>query len=68
MTTTPFQQTAIELWGVLKKEITGVQLLWEALERVYFKPQGKGFAALETDMPLLFRLAQTVLMLSLIHI
>lgn len=66
MTTTPLQPTAIELWGVLKKEITGVQMLWEVVEHVYFEPQGKGFATLESDVPLLSRLAQTVLMESLL--
>lgn len=66
MTTTSLHPTAIELWGGLKKEIAGVQLLWEVVERVCFKPHGKGLATLAPDVPVLFGLAQTVLMESLL--
>lgn len=66
MTTTTPQPSAAELWGIIKGEITGIQLLWEAVNGMYFQPQGKGLATLEQDIPLLFRLMQTGLMESLL--
>ncbi len=70
MATTPATQTtlptAAELWAVIKKEITGIQLLWETVNGLYFRPQGKDWQALQTDVPLLIRLTQTALMESLL--
>jgi hypothetical protein len=58
--------TAAELWTVIKKEITGIQLLWEAVNGLYFQPQGDGWRALQTDAPLLVHLMQTAMMESLL--
>lgn len=66
MTVETPQPTTMELWNILRKEITGIQILWEVVERLYFKPQHNGLAALELDTPILFRLAQTTLMESLL--
>lgn len=70
MATTPATQTtpptAAELWTVIKKEITGIQLLWETVSGLYFQPQGDGLRALQADAPLLVHLTQTVLMESLL--
>ena len=65
-TTTPSQPTAAELWDVIKKEITGIQLLWETVNGMYFKPLGRDWQALQTDVPLLIHLTQTALMESLL--
>ena len=55
------------IWAVISKEITGIQLLWEAVEGMYFKqPSRKGLASLDKDAPLLFRLMQTAMMESLL--
>ncbi|MBK6612630.1 hypothetical protein [Ottowia sp.] len=54
------------MWDILSKEITGIQLLWEAVECLYFKAQGQGLAVLARDMPLFHRLTQTALMESLL--
>lgn len=62
-TTSP---TAAELWAVIKKEITGIQLLWEAVNGLYFQPQGEGWRALQADTPLLVHLMQTAMMESLL--
>ena len=62
-TTSP---SILELWSIVKKEITGIQLLWETANGLYFQPHGRGVAMLEQAMPTLFRLAQTVLMESLL--
>lgn len=67
MATTPTTSpTAAELWSVIKKEITGIQLLWETVNGLYFQPQGKGWRAMQVDAPLLIHLAQTALMESLL--
>ena len=66
MTTTTPQPTATELWIIIKREITGIQLLWEAVDGLYFRPQGKGLATLGQDAPLFFRLMQTAFMESLL--
>jgi AbiU2 len=58
--------TATELWVVIKKEITGIQLVWEALNGLYFAPQGKGWRTWEAEEPLLISLTQTALMESLL--
>jgi len=65
-TTNTTQPTAAELWVVLKKEITGIQLLWETVNSLYFQPQGKDWQALTADAPLLVHLTQTALMESLL--
>lgn len=62
--TTP--PTAAELWVVIKKEITGIQQLWETVNGLYFQPQGKEWQALTADAPLLVHLMQTALMESLL--
>lgn len=62
--TTP--PTAPEIWAVIKKEITGIQLLWETVNGMYFQPAGKNRQALQTDAPLLIHLTQTALMESLL--
>lgn len=55
------------LWPRIKQEITGIQLLWEAVEQMYFQPnQHRGIALLVADTPLLFRLMQTAMMESLL--
>jgi len=64
-TLTP-QTDAIALWDILKREITGIQLLWETVESLYFKAAGRGLATLAQDVPLFYRLAQTALMESLL--
>ncbi len=62
--TTP--PTAAELWAIIKKEITGIQLLWEAVNGLYFQPHGEGWRALQADTPLLVDLTQTAMMESLL--
>lgn len=55
------------LWPSIKQEITGIQLLWEAVEQMCFQPhQHRGIALLVADTPLLFRLMQTAMMESLL--
>jgi hypothetical protein len=65
-TTPPTPPTAAELWIVIKKEITGIQLLWETVNGLYFQPMGKDWRALQADTPMLFHLTQTALMESLL--
>lgn len=62
--TTP--PTAAELWTVIKKEITGIQLLWETVNGLYFQPSSKAWRALQADTPLLVQLTQTAMMESLL--
>lgn len=62
--TTP--STVADLWPVIKKEITGIQLLWEAVNGLYFQSQGEGWRALQADAPLLVHLTQTAMMESLL--
>lgn len=66
MTTVPPNSTAANLWAVLNKEITGIQVLWETVERVYLVPDRQALSALEEDAPLVYRLLQTVLMESML--
>lgn len=66
VTTNTTLPTAAELWVVIKKEITGIQLLWETVNGLYFQPQGKEWQALTADAPLLVHLMQTALMESLL--
>ncbi len=65
MTATP-EPIAQEIWGFIKKEITGVQLVWEVVNRLYFQPLGKGWSSFGQDAPLLFGLTQTVYIESLL--
>ena len=58
--------TSAELWTVIKKEMTGIHLLWETVNGLYFQPQGKEWKALQADAPLLIHLTQTALMESLL--
>jgi hypothetical protein len=58
--------TSAELWTVIKKETTGIHLLWETVNGLYFQPQGKEWKALQADAPLLIHLTQTALMESLL--
>lgn len=56
-----------DVWTVISKEITGIQLLWETVEQMYFKqPPRKGLASFDRDAPSLFRLMQTAMMESLL--
>lgn len=66
MTTPIHESDTATLWGVVGKEITGIQLLWEAVECLYFKRQGQGLAGLAQHMPLLYGLMLTTLMESLL--
>lgn len=66
MTTDLIDWTAGELWIVLKKEITGIQALWETVEGMYLNPQGYALSALKEDTPLVSRLIQTALMESIL--
>ena len=55
------------LWSRIKQEITGIQLLWEAVEQVYFRqPLHNGMEHLAVDTPLLYRLMHTAMMESLL--
>lgn len=65
MTALP-EPTAQELWGLIKKEITGIQLVWELVNRLYFQPLGKGWSSQGHDAPVLFGLTQTVYIESLL--
>ena len=66
MTSISKSPTAVQLWNFIKIEITGIQLLWEAVNCLYFQPRGKGLATLWQDAPLFFGLTQTVFMESLL--
>ena len=64
---TPAAPSKSDIWAVISKEITGIQLLWEAVEGMYFKqPLSKGLVSLDEDAPLLYRLMQTAMMESLL--
>lgn len=58
--------TTLTLWDHLKKEVIGIQLLWETVERLYFGANSQGIATLAEDVPLLYRLMQTAMMESLL--
>lgn len=61
------EPTVAEFWAPICKEITGIQLLWGALEGIYFKADSyPGIEALEHDTPTLYRLMQTAMMESLL--
>ena len=42
MTNTKPSSAASGLWTVVSQEITGIQLLWEAVTGQYFEPHDKG--------------------------
>lgn len=65
-TTQTAPPTAAELWTVIKNEITGIQLLWEAVNGLYFQSSGKAWRALQADTPMLIHLTQSALMESLL--
>ena len=58
--------TTLTLWDLLKKEVIGIQLLWETVERFYFGANSQGVATLAEDVPLLYRLMQTAMMESML--
>lgn len=60
------QPTAIDIWTAIKKEITGIQLLWETVNNLYWQPAGKEWRAFASDAPLLVHLTQTVMVESLL--
>lgn len=66
MTTPTQQDDCIRMRDTLKKEITGVQLMWEIIECLYFEPARQGLTTLEQDAPLVWRLMQTALVESLL--
>lgn len=66
MTIVQNDPTAVDLWAVLIKEIVGIQVLWETVERVHLDPEGQALSALAEDTPLLYRLIQTALMESIL--
>lgn len=54
-------------WSRIKQEITGIQLLCDAVEQMFLrKPLQNGIAQMGTDSPLLYRLTQTAMMESLL--
>ncbi|HBO2595367.1 hypothetical protein [Pseudomonas aeruginosa] len=61
------QEPAIEeVWSLVKKEIAGIQVIWEAANDLFFQPQGEGWRSFGLDTPLLFGLTQTVYIESLL--
>lgn len=58
--------TVLTLWDLLKKEVIGIELLWETVERLYLAANSQGIATLTEDVPLLYRLTQTAMMESLL--
>lgn len=58
--------TVDELWSLIKKEITGIQVVWEVVNGLYFQPHSEGWSRLGQDAPLLFGLTQTVYVESLL--
>jgi hypothetical protein len=55
-----------EVWSLVKKEIAGIQVIWEAANDLFFQPQGEGWRSFGLDTPLLFGLTQTVYIESLV--
>jgi hypothetical protein len=66
MATNQTDYFATDLWVVLKKEITGIQLQWNAIDELYIKPPGNGLKTLRSFMPELFGMMQTAFMESLL--
>lgn len=64
--TTAQQATADELWSLIKKEIAGIQVIWEATNDLFFQPQGECWRSCGLGTPLLFGLTQTVYIESLL--
>lgn len=58
--------TPLELWNRIKKEITGIQLLWEVVNGLYFQPGHASLTGLPSNAPLVFPLIQTALVESLL--
>ena len=58
--------TVDELWSLITKEITGIQVVWEVANSLYFQPHSEGWSRLGQDAPLLFGLTQTVYVESLL--
>ncbi|QTX21570.1 hypothetical protein [Comamonas aquatica] len=64
---TPAAPSASAILDVINKEITGIQLLWEAVNGMYFRAASRpGIEALADDVPALYRLMQTAMMESLL--
>lgn len=55
-----------QVWDILRKEIAGIQFLWETMEGLCLRAKGQGLVALEKDVPLLRAVIQTALMESLL--
>lgn len=66
MTSDQTHEAAADLWASLDKEITGVQVLWETVERSFFQTKCQSLATLVQDIPLLYRLTQTAQLESLL--
>ncbi|GAB3394350.1 AbiU2 domain-containing protein [Azotobacter armeniacus] len=64
--TAAHEVTVDEFWSLIKKEITGIQLVWEVANSLYFQPRSEGWSRLGQDAPLLFGLTQTVYVESLL--
>ena len=58
--------TATDLLAVLSKEVTGIQLLWEVVNGLYFAPRSKALIGLEHDLPTVFPFMQSAMMESLL--
>lgn len=67
MSNAPATDAPDVLWPRIKQEITGIQLLWETVEQMYFRsPRQRGMEQLAADTPLLYGLMQTAMMESLL--
>ncbi len=60
------EATADELWSLIKREIAGIQVIWEAAKNLFFQPQGEGWRSCGLCTPLLFGLTQAVYIESLL--
>lgn len=67
MSNAPATDAPDVLWPRIKQEITGIQLLLEAVEQLYFRSLlQRGMEQLAADTPLLYGLMQTAMMESLL--
>lgn len=67
MSNAPATDAPEVLWPRIKQEITGIQLLLDAVEHMYFRsPRQRGMEQLAADTPLLYGLMQTAMMESLL--
>ncbi len=64
MPTSTQSNETIRLWSLITKEITGIQLLWETVNSLYFKKPKLN--VLWQNTPLLYGLLQTTLMESML--